>query len=74
MAAYQISSHVCLYAPLAFSCRVPCLAYCIFRVYPLPRSAASKHFPEPIARHELMVASIVFYGGICMIYLRTIVK
>jgi hypothetical protein len=43
-------------------------------VDPLPRSTATEHLAEPIARHELMVASIVFYGGICMIYLRTIVK
>jgi hypothetical protein len=32
MAAYQASSHVCLYAPFALSCRAPCSAYCIIRV------------------------------------------
>ena len=32
MAAYQTSSHVCLYALIAFICRAPCSAYCTIRV------------------------------------------
>ena len=50
MAAYQASSHVCLYAPFAFSCRAPCSAYCITRVEvrrrlfeDLPRALTSSH-------------------------------